>query len=101
MRTHLPSLMLAAGLTLALTGCNRHSHPSTSSTAATPPKTTAAAPATPVPLVAGVKVKNVVLARGLDYLVKTQGKNGSWMPFAGPAVTALAVKALVQAGVPA
>ena len=101
MRTRLPFLIITAGLVLALAGCNRHSHSSTSSTTTTPPKTAAVAPAAAAPLVAGVKVKNVVLARGLNYLVKTQGKNGSWMPFAGPAVTALAVKALVQAGVPA
>ncbi|NNM84648.1 MAG: hypothetical protein HKL96_02665 [Phycisphaerales bacterium] len=48
----------------------------------------------------GVAVKNEVLARGLGYLVKHQEPNGSWLGEVGPAVTALAVKALVQGGLP-
>ena len=48
----------------------------------------------------GVAVKNKVLARGLNYLVKHQEPNGSWLGEVGPAVTAMAVKALVQGGLP-
>jgi squalene-hopene/tetraprenyl-beta-curcumene cyclase len=42
-----------------------------------------------------------VLAKGLNYLLMQQGKDGSWVPQMGPAVTALAVKAMLQAGYPA
>ncbi|HTV48948.1 MAG TPA: prenyltransferase/squalene oxidase repeat-containing protein [Phycisphaerae bacterium] len=39
-----------------------------------------------------------VLAKGLNYLLANQGKDGSWVPQPGPAVTALAVKGLLMAG---
>ena len=99
MTKHLSFVAFAGAFFLAMAGFSRHAGAATSASVTI--RTTAAAPATLVPLVAGVKVKSAVLARGLNYLLKTQEKNGSWMPFAGPAVTALAVKALVQAGVPA
>lgn len=41
------------------------------------------------------------LGRGLHYLLAHQNPNGSWVPQVGPAVTALVVKALIQAGYPA
>ncbi len=36
--------------------------------------------------------------KGIDYLLKVQEKDGSWMPQVGPAVTALITKALLQSG---
>ena len=38
------------------------------------------------------------LAKGIDYLLAHQNPNGSWVPQVGPAVTALVVKGLIQAG---
>lgn len=38
--------------------------------------------------------------KALDYLVAVQDKDGAWMPEAGPAVTAMVVRGLVQAGRP-
>jgi squalene-hopene/tetraprenyl-beta-curcumene cyclase len=38
--------------------------------------------------------------RGLAYYVKTQNSDGSWLPQIGPAVTALVVECMVQAGTP-
>lgn len=86
--TRLISLLAAAVMVLAWAA------------AATAAPAMPATAATPV-MVAGVKVKNPVLGRGLNYLIKKQLPGGAWMPQVGPAVTALAVKALVQAGVPA
>lgn len=39
-----------------------------------------------------------LLDKGLGYLLANQGKDGSWVPQPGPAVTALAVKGLLLAG---
>src|SRR5665213_1399796 len=36
--------------------------------------------------------------KAIDYLLANQGKDGSWLPQAGPAVTALVVRGLVRAG---
>lgn len=55
----------------------------------------------PAILVAGVAVKDRVLARGLNYLLTVQQPNGSWLDQVGPATTALVVKAFLQAGIPA
>ncbi len=38
------------------------------------------------------------LGKGLNYLLAHQNPNGSWVPQVGPAVTALVVKGLIQAG---
>ncbi len=44
---------------------------------------------------------DAVLGKGLKYLMATQAPNGGWVTQVGPAVTALAVKAMVGAGIPA
>jgi squalene-hopene/tetraprenyl-beta-curcumene cyclase len=41
-----------------------------------------------------------VLGKGLKYLMATQAPNGGWVTQVGPAVTALAVKAMVKGGIP-
>lgn len=42
-----------------------------------------------------------VLAGGLRYLIRHQNSRGGWMEQVGPAVTALAVRALLRGGYPA
>ncbi len=59
-----------------------------------------ASTAKPAIMVAGVAVKDRVLARGLNYLLTVQQPNGAWLDQVGPATTALVVKAFVQAGIP-
>ncbi len=51
--------------------------------------------------VAGVPIKDSVLARGLNYLLAHQQPDGAWLNQVGPATTALVVKAFIQAGIPA